>query len=393
MGERRGRRGRYRLLTSAERAAVVARFRAGARVQEVMAEFGLPHRSACRIRDEAWLMRRRVGHSPRRLSFEERERIFVGICQGQSDSEIARALGRHRSTIGREIRRCGGERRHYRPMKAERVAEGLAARPKPTKLSVCPALLAAVERGLRQRWSPRQISARLKIDHPDDARMRISHETIYRSLYVQSRGELRRRLTAQLRTGRSTRRSRGRVDARGRIVGMVSIAERPPEVDDRRVPGHWEGDLLVGAGGKSAIATLVERHTRYVLLARLEDQTSLHVTEVLAERIKQLPVHLAKSLTWDQGRELAAHQRFTSETGIRVYFCDPHSPWQRGSNENTNGLLRQYLPKGTDLAVHSQTDLDRIAVELNGRPRQTLGWMNPAEKMAELLEEGVGHSA
>jgi IS30 family transposase len=358
-----------------------------------MAEFGLAKTTAWRIGSDAVLARRRVAHSPLRLSFEERERIFVGICEGESDSEIARALGRHRSTIGREVRRCGGERCHYRPLRAERVCQRLAARPKPTKLSVCPGLVAAVEQGLRKRWSPQQISARLKLDHPDDQRMRISHETIYRSLYVQSRGELRRQLTAQLRTGRGTRRSRRRLETRGRIAGMVSIAQRPPEVDDRRVPGHWEGDLLIGSGGKSAIATLVERHTRYVLLARLEDQTSLHVTDALAERVKHLPDHLVKSLTWDQGRELAAHKRFTSQTGIQVYFCDPHSPWQRGSNENTNGLLRQYLPKATDLAVHSQAELDRIAAELNGRPRQTLGWMNPAEKMAELLQQGVSQSA
>jgi IS30 family transposase len=224
---------------------------------------------------------------------------------------------------------------------------------------------------------------------PDDVGMRVSHETIYQSLYVQSRGELRRELTLQLRTRRTRRKTQGGREDRGRIKDMVMIAERPPEADDRRVPGHWEGDLLVGAGGTSAVATLVERHTRYVLLARLEDQTSVHVTEVLAARIGHLPDHLVKSLTWDQGRELAAHQRFTEQTGIQVYFCDPHSPWQRGSNENTNGLLRQYLPKGTDLAVHSQADLDEIAAELNGRPRQTLAWWNPAEKMAQLLGEEV----
>jgi transposase, IS30 family len=388
-----GRARHHRLLTPTERRAIVARFRAGAQVKEVMAEFGLAMTSACRIRDEAALMRRRVGHSSHRLSFEERERILVGICRGESDAEIARALGRHRSTVGREIRRCGGRRHHYRPLKAERVAQRLAGRPKPTKLSGCRALVAAVEDGLARRWSPQQISARLRVDHPDDGRMRISHETIYRSLYVQSRGELRRQLCAQLRSGRSTRKSRGRGQRSARIVGMVSIAERPPEVDDRRVRGHWEGDLLVGAAGRSAIATLVERHTRYVLLAALEDQTSLHVTDVLAERIAHLPEHLVKSLTWDQGRELAAHQRFTGHTGIQVYFCDPHSPWQRGSNENTNGLLRQYLPKGTDLSVHPQADLDQIAAELNGRPRQTLGWLKPAEKMAQLLAEGVSQSA
>jgi IS30 family transposase len=372
-------------LTSRERAAVAARFGAGAGVREVMAEFGVPRTSACRIRDEAALARRRVGHSPRRLSFAEREEIFAGVCRGDSDSQIGRVLGRHRSTIGREIARCGG-RRGYRPLRAERIAQQLARRPKATKLAGCPRLLAAVQDGLGRRWSPQQIAARLKLDHPDDQLMRISHETIYRSLYVQARGELRRQLTANLRTGRSTRRSRGRAETRGRIVDMVPIAQRPPEVDDRRVPGHWEGDLLIGAGGKSAIATLVERQTRYVLLARLGyDRTTATVIEALEQRIKALPDHLVKSLTWDQGRELAAHKRLTDHTGMRVYFCDPHAPWQRGSNENTNGLLRQYLPRKLDLAQLGQIELDRIAAELNGRPRKTLNWSTPAEKMELLL--------
>jgi transposase, IS30 family len=369
------------------RAGAIERLRGGAGLQEVMAEFGVAYITARRLRQEMALVRRRVAYSPHRLSFEEREEILAGICRGESDSEIARRLGRHRSTIGREIRRCGGRRRDYRPLKAERVSLRLAARPKPTKLSGCPQLVAAIEQGLGERWSPQQISARLKVDHPDDLSMRISHETIYLSLYVQSRGELNRRLAAQLRTGRTTRKTQGRTEKRGRIAGMVAIAERPPEVDERRVPGHWEGDLLIGAGGRSAIATLVERHTRYVLLAALSDQTTLTVTDALAARIGHLPEHLLKSLTWDQGRELAAHARFTGQTGIQVYFCDPHSPWQRGSNENTNGLLRQYLPKGTDLAAHDQAALDRIAAELNGRPRQTLDWMKPAEKMAQLLGE------
>ena len=378
-------RGTYRWLTSRERAAVAARFGAGAGVREVMAEFGVPRTSACRIRDEAALARRRVGHSPRRLSFAEREEIFAGVCRGDSDSQIGRVLGRHRSTIGREIARCGG-RRGYRPLRAERIAQQLARRPKATKLAGCPRLLAAVQDGLGRRWSPQQIAARLKLDHPDDQLMRISHETIYRSLYVQARGELRRQLTANLRTGRSTRRSRGRAETRGRIVDMVPIAQRPPEVDDRRVPGHWEGDLLIGAGGKSAIATLVERQTRYVLLARLGyDRTTATVIEALEQRIKALPDHLVKSLTWDQGRELAAHKRLTDHTGMRVYFCDPHAPWQRGSNENTNGLLRQYLPRKLDLAQLGQIELDRIAAELNGRPRKTLNWSTPAEKMELLL--------
>lgn len=379
-------RRRRRLLSPGERVLVRARFRAGARPVEVMAEFGVSHGSAYRLRDEAALVRRRVEYSPHRLSFEERERIFVGVHRGESDSEIARALGRDRSTIGREIRRCGGHRQHYRPLRAERVAQRLAGRPKPTKLSRSPQLVAVVEDGLARRWSPQQISARLKRDYPDDEGMRISHETIYQSLYVQSRGELRRQLTANLRTGRGTRRSRGRADGRGRIAEMVPIAERPPEADDRRVPGHWEGDLLIGSSGKSAIATLVERQTRYVLLARLgHDRTTEHVIDALKARISELPDHLVKSLTWDQGRELAAHQRFTNRTGIQVYFCDPHSPWQRGSNENTNGLLRQYLPRELDLAARSQVELDEIAAELNGRPRKTLDWDTPAERMQTLL--------
>jgi transposase, IS30 family len=316
MAKRSGRRGRYRLLTPTERAVIEARFRAGVRVREVMAEFGVPHTSACRIQNEV----------PHRLSFEERERISLGSAGGESDSEIARALGRHRSTVGREIRRCG-ERRHYRPLQADRAARRLARRAKPTKLASCPRLVAAVQEGLERRWSPQQISFRLKLDHPDDEGMRISHETIYRSLYVQSRGELRRQLTANLRAGRSTRRSRGRIDARGGIREMVSIVERPAEVDERRVPGHWEGDLLIGAENKSAIATLVERQTRYVLLARLgHDRTTAHVVEALKARIAELPAHLLKSLTWDQGQELAAHKRFTSATGIQAYFLRPPLP-------------------------------------------------------------------
>ena len=244
----------------------------------------------------------------------------------------------------------------------------------------------AVEAGLARRWSPQQISARLRVEHPDDPELRISHETIYQSLYVQSRGELRRRLTRNLRTGRARRRPRGGSERRGRIAEMVPIAKRPPEVDERAVPGHWEGDLLVGARNRSFIATLVERQTRYVMLAGLgRDGKTEHVIAALKRRIAELPEHLVLSLTWDQGRELAAHARFKAETGIDVYFCDPHSPWQRGSNENTNGLLRQYLPKRSDLAAHSQEELDAIAAELNGRPRQTLGWMTPAEKMEELL--------
>jgi IS30 family transposase len=366
---------------------MAARLEEGESTRLVALEFGYSQRTAQRVLVRAMLARRRVGFSEHRLSFAERERISRGIAAGESDSEIARALGRHRSTVGREIRMCGLPRQYYRAWKAEKRARRLASRPKPTKLSRNPRLLAEVERRLLERWSPEQISTRLEIDHPDDPEMRISHETIYQSLYVQSRGELRRQLTANLRTGRTRRRSRGRgPETRGRITGMVPIAERPPEVDDRRVPGHWEGDLLIGANGNSAIATMVERQTRYVMLAQLgADRSTDRVIEALKQKIRELPDHLVRSLTWDQGRELAAHQRFTAQTGIDVYFCDPRSPWQRGSNENTNGLLRQYLPRNSDLAARSQVELDHIAAELNGRPRKTLGFLTPAEKMEQLL--------
>ena len=385
MAKGRGRRGRYRLLTATERAVIAARFAAGARVKDVVAEVGLASTSACRIKDEVALARRRVAHSPHRLSFEERERISRGVAAGESGRAIARALGRAPSTVCREIR-AGGGRRRYRAVGAERRAHRCARRPKATKLSLCPALVAEVQRGLGLGWSPQQISARLQLEFPDDPRMRISHETIYLSLYVQSRGELRRQLTAQLRTGRRARRARGRQDERGQLIDMVNISERPAEVEDRAVPGHWEGDLILGAYGRSAVATLVERQTRFVMLAYLGNEHGTErVIDALKTRVADLPGQLKRSLTWDQGREMAGHREFTVDTGVQVYFCDPRSPWQRGSNENTNGLLRQYLPKGTDLAVHDQDALDRIAALLNGRPRQTLEWMNPAEKMAQLI--------
>jgi IS30 family transposase len=379
-------RRRWRWLVPADRERVLARVRAGERVADVAAAFDVGVMTVYRIRDDAALSSRRVSHSGFRLSFEERVEIAIGVAAGRSDSEIARGLGRHRSTVGRELGRCGGRER-YRPLPAERRAQSFARRPKETKLARCPTLLGEVERGLLEYWSPEQISARLRREHPANRELRISHETIYRSLYVQSRGELRRQLTANLRTGRGKRREQGRIEARGRIREMIPISQRPPEIEDRAVPGHWEGDLIMGAGGRSAVATLVERQTRYVMLAHLgRERTTQHVIEALKARVRTLPAHLVRSLTWDQGRELAAHQQFTIETGVAVFFCDPHSPWQRGSNENTNGLLRQYLPKSSDLAVHDQAELDRIAASLNGRPRQTLDWANPAEKMLELLE-------
>lgn len=371
------------------RGRVAVRLREGVSVGEVAARFGVSDRTVRRIRDEDALVRGRGGCSGFRLSYVERVQIQMRCEAGESVRGIARGVERPASTVWRELARNGGRER-YRALRAEARAWERARRPKACKVDRLPGLWAVVKARLRARWSPEQIAAALKLEYPDDRGMQISHESIYRALYVQSRGVLRRELTDLLRTRRSARKTRGRTELRGRIVGMVPIAERPPEADDRRVPGHWEGDLIVGAGGASAVVVLVERHTRYVLLAALRDKTTEHVIGVLQDRIRHLPAHLVKSLAWDQGRELAAHARFTEQTGVPVYFCDPHSPWQRGSNENTNGLLRDYLPKGTDLSVHDQATLDAIAAELNGRPRKTLGWDNPAERMASLLgEEGA----
>jgi IS30 family transposase len=383
----RGIRAAYRWLSPSERAVILERFRAGAAAMEVVAEFGVSKRTAYRVRDEVVLVRRRVAYSPHRLSFEDRERVMVGIARGESDGEIAGVLGRSRQTVWREIRRCGGRRRDYRALKGERQAHKRARRPKPTKLAGCPRLLAEVEDRLRDGCSPEQIAARLRLEFPDDPGMRISHETIYQSLYVQARGELRRELATCLRTGRTRRKSQGRVPRRGALQDMVMISERPAEVEDRAVPGHWEGDLLMGKANRSQVVTLVERQTRFVILAALEDRSALNVAGVLAERIGALPIALWRSLTWDQGIELAAHKTFSIKSGVPVYFCDPHSPWQRGSNENTNGLLRQYLPKGTDLSIHTQSELDAIADRLNRRPRKTLEWSTPAEKLRELLDQ------
>jgi transposase, IS30 family len=320
-----------------------------------------------------------------RLSLCEREEIRAGIAGGESFRAIARRLGRAPSTISREVGGVAG-RGGYRASVADDRACGNALRPKRSKLASSPRLRRAVVAMLERRFSPRQVSARLRLEHPDDEEMRISPETIYQSLYVQSRGRLRKDLTRYLRSGRAKRVPRRGPSGNGRIKDMVSISERPAEASDRAVPGHWEGDLLVGKANRSYIGTLVERHTRYVLLGYLgNDASSDTVTAKIAEQIVRLPEQLRRSLTWDQGSEMTRHRDFTVATGVDVYFCDPHSPWQRGSNENTNGLLRQYFPKGTDLSVHDQAELDRVAAELNGRPRQTLGWLTPAEKMTELL--------
>lgn len=324
--------------------------------------------------------------SPARLSAFDREEIRSGLESGESFAAIGRRLGRATSTISREVNANGG-RDGYVGVRAHRRACGLARRPKTAKLAGCMKLRAQVEKWLEDElWSPTQISAQLRIDFPDDPMMRVSPETIYQSLYVQGRGALREELASCLRTGRAVRRNRSRLEKRGKIPDMVNISERPPEVEDRAVPGHWEGDLIIGKANKSAVGTLVERTTRYVILLHLDgDHTAETVRTAMTEKIKTLPEHLLKSITWDQGSEMSQHAKFTIDTGIDVYFCDPQSPWQRGSNENTNGLLRQWMPKGTDLSVHTEADLDAIAYKLNNRPRQTLGWMKPSQALAQLV--------
>ena len=319
------------------------------------------------------------------LSFAEREEIALGVAAGDTNVVIAARVGRHPSTVGREIKRNGVLRwpADYRAVTAQAKAEVRARRPKVSKLAARAALRAQVQAGLTRHWSPQQIARRLVADFPDDDQMRVSHEAIYQSLYVQGRGGLRRELTVCLRTGRALRKPRRTPTVRGiRIKDMVMISERPAKVEDRAVPGHWEGDLIIGAGNLTAIGTLVERTTRFCLLLHLpHDHTAETVRDAIIAAIITLPVALRRSLTWDQGIELARHAEIKLATDMKIYFCDPHSPWQRGTNENTNGLLRQYFPKGTDLSVHSRQDLDRVAAELNSRPRLCLDDKTPTEVM------------
>jgi IS30 family transposase len=325
------------------------------------------------------------------LCADDREVISRELALDHSFREIGRLLGRDHSVISREVDRNGG-RSAYRAVRAQRRADGHRSRPKTRVLETNKRLHDAVNEGLTKKWSPRQISDRLRRDFPTDDTMRVSHETVYQTLYLQARGELRTQLRLALRQGRARRVARDRASvARGTIRDMVNISDRPKEAEDRAVPGFWEGDLILGKGNKSQIATLVERTTRFVMLVRIPyDRTAERVAHLLARKMETLPEFMRNSITWDQGKELAAHAAFTVKTGIPVYFCDPHSPWQRGSNENTNGLLRQYFPKGTDLSVYSQAELDAVADELNDRPRQTLDWLKPTEVLNKLLLEAGG---
>jgi IS30 family transposase len=346
-----------------------------------------------------------------RLSLLERERIMIGTARGESIRSIARGLGRAPSTVMREIEKNGRTRMapgRYRALHrfgvnrggwdarsgysaslAQQRTEARARRPKAGKLARCPALCEQVQALLTKKYSPEQIAGVLVTTYPDRPEMQVSHETIYKALYVQGRGELRGELTTCLRTGRALRKPRARAGAhkgRGRIPGMVNISERPAEADDRAVPGHWEGDLIIGKNQASQIGTLVERSTGFVRLLHLPDSRSADVVaDAMIAAIKDLPPTLRRTVTWDQGHEMAQHARISVDAGIEVYFCDPHSPWQRGSNENTNGLLRQYFPKGTDLSVHSAEHLAYVADELNGRPRKRFNWDNPTNRVNQLL--------
>ena len=370
MGERRKRRG----FTATESAQIWDRWQRGDGLKLIGRVFGKTSSSIfAHLRPHGGIRPSARCRSRRVLSLAEREEISRGVATGVSLRSIAARLGRSASTVSRELRRNGGHRR-YRAAAADKRAWDRALRPKACKLARHGELRRIVAGRLEDNWSPQQIAGWLKRAYPDDEAYRVSHETIYRSLFVQARGVLKKELHAHLRSGRAIRRSRhagGKADGRGSLVDAVSIRERPASVEDRAVPGHWEGDLLCGSAN-SYIVTLVERYSRYVMLAKVANRDTQSVVTALIEQAKSLPDELYKSLTWDRGKELADHKRFTLATDAAVYFCDPQSPWQRGSNENTNGLLRQYFPKGTNLSVHTQERLNAVAGQLNERPRKTL---------------------
>jgi IS30 family transposase len=374
-------------LTVADRALIEERWRAGVPSKQIAREMGRAYRT---VHDQVDRLRRRPprprARSGRQLCLAEREEISRGLATGNSVRSIAAGLGRAPSTVCREVARNGGRRR-YRAERADQHAWAMGRRPKVAKLALCRELRVAVEDRLALQWSPQQIARWLPTQFPDQEQMRVSHETIYMSLFVQGRGALRKELAHQLRHGHVNRRPRGYspMNGQGQLRDTVHISERPAEAADRAVPGHWEGDLLLGTS-RTCIATLVERHSRFVMLVKIPGRrTSQEVTAALAAKIQELPVALKRSLTWDHGKEMALHAQFTIDTGVQVYFCDPRSPWQRGSNENTNGLLRQYFPKGKSMAGYSQADLDEVADRLNGRPRQTLGWKTPSQALEQAL--------
>ncbi len=377
-----------RRFTEAEATEVWERRQSGESLRSIGRRLG---RSAGSIRafvESSGGVRPRVRcRSVRQLSFTEREEISRGLAAGESLRCIAGRLGRAPSTVSRELARNGG-RQKYRAHRADQTAWERARRPQASKLAVNTRLRTEVEGKLEIRWSPQQISGWFRDTYPDDEEMWVSHETIYLTLFIQARGGLKRELTQYLRTRRANRKPavKSPPSGKGRIVDPIMISERPAEADDRAVPGHWEGDLLMGRR-QTAVGTLVERWSRYVMLFPLPDgNTAEAVRDALTTTVQQLPEHLWKSLTWDQGKEMAQHAQFTVDTGVQVFFCDPKSPWQRGSNENTNGLLRQYFPKTTDMAKLTQADLDFAAHQLNGRPRQTLHWKTPSDKLAEALQ-------
>jgi IS30 family transposase len=318
------------------------------------------------------------------LTLQDRVEIAVGVGEGLSFAQIGERIGRPRQTVSAEVGRHGG-RVGYRPGPAQDVADRAAGRGRATWVQTRPGLWAKVVELLAEKWSPEQISSWLRAQYPDDPYWWVSHESIYQAVFVQAKGSLKAELAACLRTGRARRKPRGRVPQGSQqlIPDLVLISQRPPEVEDRAIPGHWEGDLITGKGNRSFVATLVERSSRFGKLIKIDTKTAPHVAARIAAELQTLPDHLARSLTWDQGREMVDHRSITLAADIAVYFCDPRSPWQRGTNENWNGLVRQYLPKGTDLSVHTQDQLDQIAVSLNSRPRKTLGWRTPAEVFNE----------
>jgi transposase, IS30 family len=373
--------GNARRLSQADRAEIERRIWGGETFEAAATAVGCSTKSIQRFMALTGGLKPRRQRSPLRLSVSDREELSRGLVAGDSLRSIAVRLGRAPSTISREVA-WSGDRSEYRAWRAEEQATKRARRPKAAKLATDAKLRRYVERQLEKLWSPQQISRHLVADYPADLKMRVSQETIYKTLFIQARGALRKELAVCLRTGRTQRRPHMRIEqsGAGRLQNMILISDRPAAVEDRAVPGHWEGDLIIGKGGRSAIGTLVERSSRFVMLLHLPHGRSAEEVRVaLTRKISKLPAELRRTLTWDQGKEMADHVRFSTDTKMEVYFCDPHSPWQRGSNENTNGLLRQYFPKNTDLSVHTAAHLNAVARELNGRPRQTLNWMKPSE--------------